>query len=108
MIHWDVFEGSFSDVFSSVVCRTRSSDVALSLLISIVNSSALQVQTRLRLTKRLARMRSGRLIDGHLVRLPPLLYCLAPSMTAVLCGAPFLITSSFCSVIEHPAFSRAH
>jgi hypothetical protein len=65
-----VFEGSFGEVFSSVVCRTRSSDAVLSLLISIVSSSALQVQMRLRLTKRLARTRSDRLIDGRLVRLP--------------------------------------
>jgi hypothetical protein len=52
-IGWDVFEGSFGEVFSSVVCRSRSSDAALSLLMSITSSSVLQVQMRLRITKRL-------------------------------------------------------
>jgi hypothetical protein len=42
-IGWDVFEGSFGEVFSSVVCRSRSSDAALSLLMSIVSSFVLQV-----------------------------------------------------------------
>jgi hypothetical protein len=82
-----VFDGSFGDVFLSVVCRTRSSDAALSLLMSIVNSSALQVEMRLRLTKRLARMRGDRLIDGHLVRLPASIYIVLPLPISQLCPA---------------------
>jgi hypothetical protein len=78
VVHFDVFEGSFGELFSSVVGRTHSSDAAFSLLISIVSLYVLQVQIMLCLTKRLARTRSNRLNDGHLVRLLPLFISCCP------------------------------
>jgi hypothetical protein len=103
-----VFEGSFGEVFSSVVSHSferRSpftTDVDRQLIYA---SSANEVSSYQETSKDKGRS-PGRWAFGSSASL--FLYRLTSSMTAVSCRASFLITSSFCSVIEHPASFLDH